>query len=293
MPQGLELEVTESVLLQESDDVAETLNKLHDIGVGIALDDFGTGYSSLSYLRRFRFDKIKIDQSFIRGVTEPGNRNGAIIKAIVSLAEALDMDTTAEGIEAHDELDLMRKLKVGQIQGFIYSRPMDLESVLAAMASGEWTIEPEGPSKSRAERMTLLRKIGLIHEDFRYEATMRNLSRTGCLIEGLLDVPPATQFVVDFGGGQLAVASVRRSTGSMQGLEFEVPLVDDGAGGLVTRNRISPYVLAAAGMPLAALPAGEYPLGPPPATGNAAFTMPKFGQMNEAGRKALRMGSGN
>jgi hypothetical protein len=119
---------------------------------------------------------------------------------------------------------------------------------------------------------------------------MRNLSRTGCLIEGLLDVPVATQFVVDFGNGQLAVATVRRATGSQQGLQFEVPLVDDGAGGLVTRNRISPYVLAAAGMPLAALPAGDYPLGPPSATSSASFSMPKFAQMNDSGRKALRMG---
>jgi hypothetical protein len=139
--------------------------------------------------------------------------------------------------------------------------------------------------------MTLLRKVGLIHEDFRYEATLRNLSRTGCLIEGLLDVPLDTQFVVDFGGGQLGVATVRRSNGSLQGLEFEVPLVDDGAGGLVTRNRISPYVLAAAGMPLAALPAGDYPLSPPPATGAAAITMPRFGQVNDTGRKAVRLGS--
>ena len=287
-PERLELEVTESIFIGDSDRTDAMFTALKQLGVRLALDDFGTGYSSLGYLRKAPFDKIKIDKTFIRGVTEPGNRNGAIIKAIVSLADALDMDTTAEGIEAHDELDVMRDLKVKQVQGFIYSRPMALAEVLDAVSNGEWVIEPNGPSKSRAERITLLRKIGLIHEDFRYEATMRNLSRTGCLIEGLLDVPVNTQFVVDFGNGQLAVATVRRATGSQQGLEFEVPLVDDGAGGLVTRNRISPYVLAAAGMPLAALPAGEYPLGPPSANAATSFTMPKFAQMNEAGRKALR-----
>ena len=289
-PERLELEVTESIFIGDTDRTDEMFAALKRLGVRLALDDFGTGYSSLGYLRKAPFDKIKIDQTFIRGVTEPENRNSAIIKAIVSLAEALDMDTTAEGIEAHDELEVMRELKVKQVQGYIYSRPMAFDAVLDAMSSGEWVIEPNGPSKSRAERITLLRKIGLIHEDFRYEATMRNLSRTGCLIEGLLDVPVATQFVVDFGNGQLAVATVRRATGSQQGLEFEVPLVDDGAGGLVTRNRISPYVLAAAGMPLAALPAGDYPLGPPSATTSASFTMPKFAQMNDSGRKALRMG---
>lgn len=287
-PERLELELTESIFLSLDSVIDDMFAALKMLGVRLALDDFGTGYSSLGYLKKAPFDKIKIDQSFIRGVTDPGNRNGAIIKAIVSLAEALDMDTTAEGIEAHDELDLMRELKVGQIQGYLYSRPLDLGKVLEALSSGDWVIEPHGPSKSRAERMTLLRKIGVIHEDFRYDVTMRNLSCTGCLIEGLLDVPAGTQFVVDFGGGQLAVATVRRGAGSMLGLEFELSLVDDGAGGLVTRNRISPYVLAAAGMPLAALPAGNYPLGPPPATANAAFTMPKFGQANDAARKALR-----
>ena len=79
-----------------------------------------------------------------------------------------------------------------------------------------------------------MKQVGLIHEDHRYELTMRNLSRSGCLIEGLLDVPKGTSFVVDFGEGQLAVAVVRRAAGQMMGLEFELPLVDDGAGGLFT-----------------------------------------------------------
>ena len=289
-PDRLELEVTESIFIGDSDRTDAMFTALKQLGVRLALDDFGTGYSSLGYLRKAPFDKIKIDKTFITGITEPGTRNGAIIKAIVSLAEALDMDTTAEGIEAHDELDLMRSLRVKQVQGFIYSRALALDAVLDAMESGEWVIEPNGPGKSRAERMSLLRKVGLIHEDFRYDGTMRNLSRTGCLIEGLLDVPVGTQFVVDFGGGQIAVAVVRRVAGSQQGLEFETPLVDDGAGGLVTRNRVSPYLLAAAGMPLAALPPGDYPLGPPAANAPGAFNMPKFAHMNESGRKAMRLG---
>ncbi|MFX6876814.1 EAL domain-containing protein, partial [Acinetobacter baumannii] len=77
---------------------------LKGLGVRLVLDDFGTGYSSLGYLKHAPFDKIKIDQSFVRGATQPGSRNGAIIASIVSLAEALDMDTTAEGVETLDEL---------------------------------------------------------------------------------------------------------------------------------------------------------------------------------------------
>jgi diguanylate cyclase (GGDEF)-like protein/PAS domain S-box-containing protein len=284
----LELELTESIFLNDSESTDGMFAALKAIGVRLALDDFGTGYSSLGYLRKAPFDKIKIDQSFIRGITEPGSRNVAIIKAIVSLAEALDMDTTAEGIEAHDELDLMRQLQVSQIQGYIYSKPISGEAALAAMESGEWVIEPNGPNMTRSDRKTVLRKIGLIHEDHRYDVTMRNLSKSGCMIEGLVDVPVGTDFVVDFGEGQLAVATVRRSRGPIQGLEFEHPLVADGAGGLVTRSRISPYMLAAAGMPLSALPPGQYPLGPQ-STSSGNFTIPQFSHANEA---AIRNAAG-
>jgi hypothetical protein len=251
-------------------------NALKLLGVRLALDDFGTGYSSLSYLQHAPFDKIKIDKSFIRGVTQEGNRNAAIIASIVSLAEALKMDTTAEGIEAHDELEAMRQLKVKQIQGFIYAAAVSNDDVCDALLSGEWVIEPDGPSKYRPERRTVLLKVGLIHEDHRYEATMRNLSRGGCMVEGLLDVPIGTPFVVDFGEGQLAVAVVRRSAGQMQGLEFEQQLVDDGAGGLCTRHRVSPYVLAQAGMPLQALPTGSYPMQLMQQPG-AGISLPRFG----------------
>ncbi len=291
LPSRLELELTESIFLADDQSTSDMFAALKMLGVRLSLDDFGTGYSSLSYLKNAPFDKIKIDKSFITGVTEPGNRNVAIIKAIVSLAEALDMDTVAEGIEAHDELKMMRALNVKQIQGYIYADPVSFEQVIEAMASGDWVIEPDGPSKYRADRRTVLRLIGLIHEDHRYEVMMRNISRTGCMLEGLIEVPPGTKFVADFGEGQLAVAVVRRSMGAMFGLEFELPLVDDGAGGLCTRNRVSPYLLASAGMPLAALPQGQYPLVGPGAMGGGAgggFSMPKFAQVNDIARKALK-----
>jgi len=275
-PERLELELTESIFLGDQAATEDMFNSLKLLGVRLALDDFGTGYSSLSYLQHAPFDKIKIDKSFIRGVTQEGNRNAAIIASIVSLAEALKMDTTAEGIEAHDELEAMRKLKVKQIQGFIYAAAVGNDDVTEALLSGEWVIEPDGPSKYRPERRTVLRKVGLIHEDHRYEATMRNLSRGGCMVEGLVDVPIGTPFVVDFGEGQLAVAVVRRSAGAMQGLEFEQQLVDDGAGGLCTRHRVSPYIMAQAGMPLQALPTGSYPMQLIQEPG-AALSLPRFG----------------
>ena len=272
-PERLELELTESIFLGDKAATEEMFTALKLLGVRLALDDFGTGYSSLGYLQHAPFDKIKIDKSFIQGVTDPDSRNSAIIAAIVGMAKAMKMDTTAEGIEAHDELDAMQRLGVSQIQGYIYAAPVPFDDVCEAMMSGDWVIEPHGPSRYRPERRTVLRKVGLIHEDHRYEATMRNLSRSGCMVEGLLDVPIGTQFVVDFGEGQLAVAMVRRSAGSMQGLEFEIPLVDDGAGGLCTRHRVSPYVLAQAGLPQALPGVGGISLTP-----GMPLSLPKFGQ---------------
>ena len=276
-PERLELELTETIFLGDREATEAMFNALKLLGVRLVLDDFGTGYSSLAYLQHAPFDKIKIDKSFISGVTQEGNRNAAIIASIVSLAEALGMDTTAEGIEAHDELEAMRRLKVGQIQGYIYAAAVSFDDVCEALLTGDWVIEPEGPSKYRPERRTVLRRVGLIHEDHRYEAMMRNMSRSGCMVEGLIDVPLGTSFVVDFGEGQLAVAVTRRSAGAMQGLEFEHQLVDDGAGGLCTRHRVSPYVLAQAGMPLGQLPPGQYPAQLMQQPG-AALTLPKFGQ---------------
>jgi diguanylate cyclase (GGDEF)-like protein/PAS domain S-box-containing protein len=287
-PERLELELTESIFLGDQAATEDMFTQLKMLGVRLALDDFGTGYSSLAYLQHAPFDKIKIDKAFIRGVTEEGNRNAAIIASIVSLAEALKMDTTAEGIEAHDELEEMRRLKVKQIQGFIYAAAVSIDDVCEAMMSGDWIIEPDGPSKYRPERRTVLRKVGLIHEDHRYEATMRNLSRSGCMVEGLLDVPVGTNFVVDFGEGQLAVAVVRRSAGQMQGLEFEQQLVDDGAGGLCTRHRVSPYTLAQAGMPLTALPSGQYPMQLMQQQAGGVLSLPKFG-MAEVRSKGVKV----
>lgn len=278
-PDRLELEMTESVFLGDERLTTDMFAQLKMLGVRLALDDFGTGYSSLSYLQHAPFDKIKIDKTFIRGVNEPGNRNGPIMASIVNLAEALKIETTAEGIETQDELAAMQRLGIRQIQGYIYAAAVPAQDVAEALQSGAWVLDPEGPSKYRPERRTVLRKVGLIHEDHRYEVMMRNLSRTGCMVEGLVDVPVGTPFVVDFGEGQLAVAVVRRSAGAAQGLEFEQQLVDDGAGGLCTRNRVSPYALAQAGLPLQPLGSGQYPVNLNPQAGLPA-NLPRFGQID-------------
>ena len=259
-PKRLELEITESVFMGDNGRTQRVFEELKELGVRLALDDFGTGYSSLSYLQTAPFDKIKIDQSFVRGATEDGNNNAAIMSAIVGLAVALNMETVAEGVETQDELDLVKNRGATSIQGYIFSRAIAHEEVLDRLERGELEYEPRGPAKYRAERKTVFRRIGLIHEDHRYRVVLRNISKTGAMIEGLLDVPLGTQVVLDLGGGQLAVATVRRSFAHSQGLEFETPLISDGAEGLCTRHRVSPYAIEAAGRPLAALPQDAYSL---------------------------------
>ena len=284
-PSRLELEITESVFIGNSSNTQAMFGTLKQLGLRFALDDFGTGYSSLGYLRDAPFDKIKIDQSFIRGaVTDQSRGNAAIIAAIVSLADALEMDTTAEGIEALDELDFVRERGVTTVQGYVYGKAMPQSEVLEKVGDDGILLSPEGPAKSRSDRRSLLRKVGLIHQDHRYEVTMRNLSQTGARVHGLVDVPVGTEFVVDFGEGQLVVAKVRRSQGSWQGLEFETSLINDGGDGWCTRHRVSPYVLAAAGMPLAALPPGAYPLvgDKAPHADKAKLAIPAFSQVDLA-----------
>lgn len=248
-PHRLELEFTESIFSTNADLARETFNELRHLGVRVSLQNFGSGNSPIAYLRNSQFDKIKIDRSITQEVTISGSRCAAIAASIATLAQKLGMVTVAEGIEARDELQVMSELGIEQIQGYIYSPPVDADAVGEALASGQWVIEPDGPAQQRADRRSVYRRVGVIHEDFRYDVIMRNLSRGGAAIEGLFEVPVGTQFVVDLGEGQLVVSTVKRSEGALQGLEFEISLVDDGAGGLVTRHRVSRHLLEAMGMP--------------------------------------------
>jgi diguanylate cyclase (GGDEF)-like protein len=132
-PRRLELEVTESLFIDGSEHAYNMLRNLRTLGIRTSLDDFGTGYSSLSYLRRFPFDKIKIDKSFIADVAV-GEDSVAIIRAIVALAEALGMTTTAEGVESLDQVAKLREAGCTQIQGFVFSRPRPPVEIAAMFA---------------------------------------------------------------------------------------------------------------------------------------------------------------
>lgn len=257
-PHRLELEISEAVFFGDTDMVDRTLAQLFKLGVSLTLDEFGSGYSSLAYLRRAPFDMIKIDEKLIAEAREYDSRELGLIRAIVALAGALEMDTIANGIDSVELFDQLRLSGVKFMQGPIYSDPVGSDAVERELTGESWKIAPSGERTKRARRRTVFRKIQVIHDDHSYEVTLRNLSKTGALIQGLADVPKGTQFVVDLGGGQLAVATVIRTNGDIQGLEFEQSLIDDGTGGLCTRNRVSPYALASAGTPLAALSQGDY-----------------------------------
>ena len=132
-PRRLELEITESVLMQNTFATLQTLNQLHDLGVKFSMDDFGTGYSSLSYLRSFPFDKIKIDRSFVTDLSQHENST-AIIRAVTLLAESLDMMTTVEGVETQEQLDHIRALGCTEMQGYLLSPPRDVADIHAMLA---------------------------------------------------------------------------------------------------------------------------------------------------------------
>jgi diguanylate cyclase (GGDEF)-like protein/PAS domain S-box-containing protein len=143
-PRRLELEITESVLLQDSAANLAVLHDLKSLGVRISMDDFGTGYSSLSYLRSFPFDKIKIDQTFVRDIIDDPNAL-AIIKAVTDLGASLGIVTTAEGVETVEQLEQLRRQGCQEIQGYLISRPVppaELAMLLGSVAAAD-VLEPE------------------------------------------------------------------------------------------------------------------------------------------------------
>ncbi len=125
--QRLEIEVTESIFLRDATTARSALEQIMGLGCGVALDDFGTGYSSLSYIRNLRFSTIKVDRSFVQGAATGNPESLAIIRAVVAMADSLDMSTTAEGVETEDELATIRRLGCKKIQGYFFGRPMAAE----------------------------------------------------------------------------------------------------------------------------------------------------------------------
>ncbi len=144
----LELEITEAVLIRDDDAALAVLHQLRAIGVRIALDDFGTGYSSLSYLQRFPFDKIKIDRCFITDIAEPEG-SASIVEAVVNIAAARRMTTTAEGVETEAQRELLRALGCSEMQGYLFSAPKPAPDVKQLLLTHQQGPEAASPSKTR------------------------------------------------------------------------------------------------------------------------------------------------
>ena len=214
----LELEITEGVFLAEGDATDETFARLKSLGVRLALDDFGTGYSSLGYLKTAPFDKIKIDQSFVRGAASTTSRNSAIIRAIVTLADTLGMDTCAEGVETHDDLHLIRDLGCSQIQGYIFGRPAPAET--ARELANSATVEADGYQCIREPRHRLMRRaIAEIGGEIS-EIKLRNISAMGAFVESPVAVSPGTMLTIDIVGVGPVTGCVRWSQAGKFGVQF-------------------------------------------------------------------------
>ncbi|MBW5413597.1 EAL domain-containing protein [Pseudomonas sp. MAG002Y] len=144
-PARLELEITESVMLDNAESALALMHELKALGVKLSMDDFGTGYSSLSYLSQYPFDGIKIDRSFVMSLSEGDDSNQAIIKAIVALGKALSMSVTAEGVETAEQLNALGILSCDQAQGFLLGRPVPVERLVEQLNE---QLAPEGKSQS-------------------------------------------------------------------------------------------------------------------------------------------------
>ena len=217
-PARLELEITEGVFLADSDMTDSTFARLKSLGVRLALDDFGTGYSSLGYLKKAPFDKIKIDQSFVRGAASTTKRNGAIIRAIVTLADSLEMDTTAEGVETHDDLCLIRELGVSQVQGYIFGKPMPGEDAREMANSSR--VEAEGFQCVREPRQRLMRRAIAAINGATTEIRLRNISAMGALVECDQAVSPGSSLTIDIVGVGPVVGTVRWAQTGKFGVQF-------------------------------------------------------------------------
>ncbi|MBA3941766.1 MAG: diguanylate cyclase [Sphingopyxis sp.] len=220
LPEQLELEITEGVFLDESPENLAMFQKLKRTGVRLALDDFGTGYSALGYLKKAPFDKIKIDQSFVLGAADRSSMNAAIISSIVGLASALNMETTAEGVETHDDLDLIRGLGCSHVQGYIYGKPMTLDEALALLGESDGRVVAQGYKSARAPRLRTFRAIQVASGGYDYEAIVRNISPRGALVEGLWNVPTGTTLQLHFGAGLVLEAQARWSAENRVGVQF-------------------------------------------------------------------------
>ncbi len=226
-PDRLELDVAEAAVLRDMTAATARCAALKAIGVRIALNDFGAGQASLNGLRRLPFDRIKIDRSFVRGVVDIDGLNAAAIRAITTLAGALGIDTTAKGVEYHDEANMIRALGCTDIQGFVYGAPVATAAAAARLlATGAAEV---GLKSSRAQRTRMLRAAAIEIDGQRRQTRIRDLSTTGAQIDaidfGEDQIGSAVR--IDVGDGEWVSSTIRWAGDGRAGLQFLSPIVVD------------------------------------------------------------------
>ncbi len=217
----LELEITESVFVADNEETDKQFEILKKLGIRLALDDFGTGYSSLGYLKRAPFDKIKIDQSFVRGASLGHDKNAAIIKAIVTLAETMNLETTAEGVETQDEIDFIRGLGCSHIQGFVYGKPIEAEVLRERLGTRGDIADRLGHKATREPRVRVFRVSQLTVNGRSQSVRIRNISNEGAMIEGPSWITEGTQVEIDIADNLTVHATVRWVDDGRIGMQFD------------------------------------------------------------------------
>jgi diguanylate cyclase (GGDEF)-like protein len=252
-PARLELEVGEDLFAEHQAQAKRLIHDIASVGARSVITGFGDGSSSITLLADMKFDRVDISPKFIRNWAASPDRANAILSAIVGVSRSFGVPVSVRDLDAMDVFAASSACGVELVHGPIFGAPLTQEEITDPDSRVFQDFAPKGPPRQRAARMTLLRKVGLIHGDHYYDVLLKNISKTGAKVAGVAGVPVGTEVVLDLGSGQLAVAMVVNSDERSQGLQFEVRLVNDGHGGLMTRHRISPYTLAEAGLPVAAL----------------------------------------
>ncbi|WP_156288207.1 EAL domain-containing protein [Oceanobacillus salinisoli] len=195
-PNLLEIELTETVLLKNEELTTKTLQKLRDMGISISIDDFGTGYSSLHYLGRLPLNTLKIDQSFVKGISDKTNENRSIITTIISLAKSLNLNVIAEGVETEEQLAFLKGQDCEEVQGYLFSPPVPLDHFTEAILQGDPSLflhtEKQGPvlaevSATIPEEVTKQNVIENALEQIKeiYQTTSRELEVFELILAGL------------------------------------------------------------------------------------------------------------
>ena len=217
-PERLELDLGEAALLADTETIRSVLAGLKALGVRLALDDFGIGTASVLSLRAASLDRIKIDSSLLRAALPAGSRTRSVVAGVVSLADTLGMSVTAEGVETADELDLVRELGCGEIQGFRFGRPMTADEALKLAEDSKPMVASEVPP--RPPRHSFIRRATLRWADEALPVRLRNISAEGAMVDGGKDMAPGSEVELDLADGLRLSGEVRWSRDGRVGLKF-------------------------------------------------------------------------